>query len=52
MTATEWKSPVRVRYGVFFYENFEENWPCHNGTTLYSLPDELKQNNLATYQMN
>ena len=26
---------MRARYGVFFCENFEENWPCYNGTTAY-----------------
>ena len=27
--------PSRASYGVFYYENFEENWPCYNGTALY-----------------
>ena len=22
-----------------YYENFEENWPCCNGTALYNVPE-------------
>ena len=46
MTATEHKSDLKLKtdtpylalmgelWGVY-YENFEEKWPCYNGTTLF-----------------